>query len=275
MVDSFATEGGGGDDFAALHRKARSCWPEVDVPFDAFVEYLSAVLSRSSKTAISEHANDLFLVCGCLRGCPLAVRSFVQDHVEPVLGAANAAHQSEDLRQIVLERLLSSQGEEPTRLSEYSGRASLRTWLRVVVKRTHLNVIRSQRNGAVQDSNEQLENRLISAGNDPELDYLKVRYAHEFKQAFRTAVSQLDARERLVLKMHVCEGSKTREIAQLVGVHQATVVRWMEGIRQRLLVVTRDHLEQELKLSRAEFESVVRLVLSQVNLLTLSCLQES
>lgn len=274
MVNSSVAKGSGRDDFAALHLQARRCWPDVDVPFEAFVEYLNATLPRSSESSVAEHVNDLFLVCGCLRGCPSAVRSFVEAHVEPALVAANVANQQDDLRQIVLEKLLSNNGDGRSRLSDYSGRASLRTWLRVVVKRTHLNIIRSQRTGASQDSNEQLENRLISAGNDPELDYLKVRYAYEFKQAFRAAVEQLDARDRLVLKMHVCEGSRTREIAQLIGVNQATVVRWMEGIRQRLLAFTRAHLEQELKLSRAEFESVVRLVLSHVNL-TLSCLQES
>jgi RNA polymerase sigma-70 factor (ECF subfamily) len=150
----------------------------------------------------------------------------------------------------------------------------LKTWLRVVIKRCGLNLERSSNNSERQYENDQLEDKLISVGTDPELDYLKLRYAHEFKRAFRAALQQLEARDTLVLKMHVCEGARTGEIARFFGVNRVTVIRWMNGIRQGLLASTQRHLEQELRLSRAEFESIVRLVITSLNV-TLSGLNES
>lgn len=263
------------DSCAALYLQARACWPDPqDVTFEEFVEYLSSIWQRSDDSSVVEHAGDLYLVCGCLKGCPLATRVLVQQYVEPLLVASCEAAHRDDLRQVVLERLLSRQAGGNSRLGEYAGRSSLRTWLRVVIKRTQISLIRSQRHTAHEDSNEQLQNRLISMGSDPEVDYLKVRYAHEFAQAFRVAVEQLDARDRLVLRMYICEGSRARDVAQMLGVNRVTVVRWIAGIRHQLLSFTRAYLERELQITRAEFESVVRLVLSRVNL-TLSSLRES
>lgn len=275
MGELAVAKGTADDSFAALYLRARACWPDPqDVTFEEFVEYLSSIWQRSDDSSVAEHAGDLYLVCGCLKGCPLATRVLVQQYVEPLLVASCEAAQRDDLRQVVLERLLSRQAVGNSRLSEYAGRSALRTWLRVVIKRTQISLIRSQRRAAHEDSNEQLQNRLISMGSDPEVDYLKIRYAHEFAQAFRVAVEQLDARDRLVLRMYVCEGSRARDIAQMLGVNRVTVVRWIAGIRHQLLSFTRAYLERELKITRAEFESVVRLVLSRVNL-TLSSLRES
>lgn len=262
-----------GGNFAALYRKGRANWPDLDIEFYDFVRYVQVILQRSELSAVTEHATDLYLACGCLEGSTVALRTFVRQYVEPLLTVTGALRQREDLRQIVLERLLSAKDGSPPRLSEYSGRSTLRTWLKVVIKRCSLNLERNRVNGERQSANDQLEDKLVSVGNDPELDYLKLRYAHEFKRAFRVALQQLDARDTLVLKMHVCEGARTGEIAQFFGVNRVTVTRWMADIRQGLLRSTQRHLERELRLSRAEFESIVRLVITSLNL-TLSCLNE-
>src|SRR5512133_716823 len=156
---------------AALYLQARACWPDPqNVTFEEFVEYLSSIWQRSDDSSVVEHAGDLYLVCGCLKGCALATRVLVQQYVEPLLVASCDAAHRDDLRQVVLERLLSCQAGGNCRLSEYAGRSSLRTWLRVVIKRTQISLIRSQRHTAHEDSNEQLQNRLISMGSDPEVD---------------------------------------------------------------------------------------------------------
>lgn len=104
-----------------------------------------------------------------------------RSYLDPLLVATVAYQVRDDLRQIVLERLLScTEGSRPS-LSEYSDRASLRTWLRVVVKRCSLNLERELDGKVRRDSSEQLEKRLVSVAANPELDYLKARYADEFR----------------------------------------------------------------------------------------------
>jgi RNA polymerase sigma-70 factor (ECF subfamily) len=193
------------------------------------------------------------------------LRALEHEYLEPVLSVSAATPARDDLRQTVLEKLLLHREGGRRRLEEYSGRSSLRTWIKVVAKRVQLNLARGHASRPTDNVDELSESNLIPAGSDPELDYLRCRYAYEFQLAFRAALRSLDARSTLLLKMHLVERASGSEMAALFGVSRVTVVRWMVGVRQQLLSVTREHLLRERKLSRTEFESVVRLVWKHLN----------
>jgi RNA polymerase sigma-70 factor, ECF subfamily len=248
-----------------MYRRVRLRWPDLEVPFSDFATYVAKRQFESGPAAITEHATDLYLVCACLREIPLALRVLEQEYIEPVLVSSATATARDDLRQIVLEKLLLRREGGQRRLEEFSGRSSLRTWVRVVAKRVQLNLMRGNAGRSADSVDELSESKLIPTGSDPELDYLRYRYAHEFQQAFRAALRSLDARGSLLLKMHLVEHASGGEMAALFGVSRVTVVRWMAGVRQQLLSVTREQLQRERKLSRTEFESVVRLVWQQLN----------
>jgi RNA polymerase sigma-70 factor (ECF subfamily) len=257
-----------------LYQRGKVAWPEVPLVVDVFARYLNDLQRRSDETSVVGNAVDLYLICGCLSGSKVAERAFIHGYLEPLIGINARGEARDDLRQVVLERLLTSEDGRKPRLSEYSGRSSLRTWLKVVVKRCSLNLARGAEGKLRCDPCEELEQALIAPAASPELDYLKTRYAAEFRRAFRSALRELEARDALVLRMHVCEGGRTADIAACFGVNRVTITRWLQDIQQQLLSATRRYLEQEIGVSRTEFESVVKLVISSFDL-TFSGLERS
>ncbi|MBN1612181.1 MAG: sigma-70 family RNA polymerase sigma factor [Polyangiaceae bacterium] len=249
----------------ALHHRAQRRWPELQLPLGAFGEYLAERSAAFTADADCPHADDLYLACCCLHGISVAIRVLENDYLDRLLPPSVRETNRDDLRQAVLERLLSAQAPRQARLADYAGRASLRNWLRVVARRVQLNMMRKSPSESVRDAEELLERFVVPLGRDPELDCVRQRYAREFKEAFRQALRALDPRSTLVLKMHTVQGARGRDIAAVFGVRRATVVRWMAEIRRELFRTTQAHVRQSLRLSSAEFRSIVRLLRSEMD----------
>jgi RNA polymerase sigma-70 factor (ECF subfamily) len=49
-------------------------------------------------------------------------------------------------------------------------------------------------------------------------------------------------------------------------VHRATAARWLEGARDAILATTRARLMERLEISPSELESIIRLVLSRLEI---------
>lgn len=257
-----------------LHSSAQRRWPELQVSLAVFGQYLVDRPAAFNEDNECVQADDLYLACACLQGIPLAIRVLESDYLDPLLPRSGYELNRDDLRQAVLERLLAAEEPRQPRLADYSGRASLRTWLRVVTKRVQLNLLRKTRVEPTRDAEDLTERFVVPLGADPELDCMRLRYAREFKEAFRLAIRRLDARSTLVLRMHTIQGATGNEIATLFGVRRATVVRWMAEIRRELFSMTREYLREALRLSSTEFESIVRLVRSELDT-NLSVLRET
>ncbi len=71
-------------------------------------------------------------------------------------------------------------------------------------------------------------------GDDPEMDYLKTRYAKEFRAAFASVLARLPEREREILRKYFLEGVKTDAIGALYKVDGSTARRWLGGTRERI-----------------------------------------
>ncbi|MBZ0236411.1 MAG: helix-turn-helix domain-containing protein, partial [Deltaproteobacteria bacterium] len=102
--------------------------------------------------------------------------------------------------------------------------------------------------------------------HDPELALLKARYAGELEAALRRAGEALTERERALLRLAFVDGLNVDQVGDVYGVHRATAARWIARARTRVFELTRDDLRARLALTPTEFESVVRLVRSQVEL---------
>ena len=100
---------------------------------------------------------------------------------------------------------------------------------------------------------------------DQELEYMKGMYRDEFKAAFWQALSELSLRERNILRHQLLDGLNADQIGALYKVHRITVVRWNKKIREDLLARTRKALMARLSLDKSEFESITRLIRSQLD----------
>jgi RNA polymerase sigma-70 factor (ECF subfamily) len=240
----------------------RARLPGVALAAERFLAYLSERLDDA--TLSEDIAHDLYLACACLEGDARALEELEKSHLslvpQFVAGIDSTESGVDEIRQELRDRLLVGRGESRPKLAEYRGRGRLASWLRVVALRTALNM----RAGAKQRVSPEAADALL-ASPDPELEYLRARYAPQFHAAFEQALATLDAQERTVLRMHLVDGLSIDRIGQLFDVHRATAARWLGRAREQLFVKTRDYLHAELGLSATEFASIVKLVQSQLD----------
>ena len=92
----------------------------------------------------------------------------------------------DDVKQRVRERLFVPREGVLPRIASYTGRGPLAGWLRILATRTAIDARRAQQRAAGHASDDGLC-RVAAASPDPELGYLKGRYAREFGEATANA----------------------------------------------------------------------------------------
>lgn len=171
-----------------------------------------------------------------------------------------------DLGQLVRERLcVGTSGSRP-RLLEYAGRGPLLHWLRVTVVRMRVDLQRRRAREPVAPAGADALLAASAGGDDPELAYLRAHYGELLKQAFARALGALDAEQRTLLRQHLVANLAATQIAGIYGVHHATAKRWLVRARELLWRNTRREVMLALGLSRNQFDSIVRLVHSELDL---------
>jgi RNA polymerase sigma-70 factor (ECF subfamily) len=257
----------------ALIDRARAAWPEFALDDERFLSYVAARFQDRSDdvaAAIRElRAQDLLLAAACVDGDVAATAAFHRDYAGVAARAVARIYPAEmggdDLTQAVIERLLVGD-QSPPAIALYAGRGDLTSYVRVAALHAALKQRdKNRRNDARRDDFGRIE-ELSARDDDPELATLRERYSHEFKAAFQIALESLDAAQRNLLRFHYVSGLTTREIATLTGVNQSTVTRRLAQVRAELLSKSRQVLLERLRVSPAEFGSVMRLVESQIDL---------
>ncbi len=215
-----------------------------------------------------ERVDDVRLVVACLRGDPLALAAF--DAVLAPVAAAAASSMGDrafvaDVQQIVRQRLLVPEPGRAPRLTSWSGRGALSTFLHVVASRAALN-LRASAPKAEQQTDDELLLELSTKGDDPEVELLKQRYRGEFKQAFAAALQALPAELRAAVGQYYLDGLTLSDLSRLYGWSIATASRRLADAREQLLATTRGNLSARLQLSQNELDSVLRLIASRLSI---------
>ncbi|MCL4227840.1 MAG: sigma-70 family RNA polymerase sigma factor [Myxococcales bacterium] len=254
-------------DVARAAAAARQAWPALAEP-PGFVARLAEALAGGGGAGGRVHADDLYLACACAGGDPAALAAFDRAVLPQISGAVRRIDPSPDfadeVRQAVRARLLVGDAGEPPRIAGYAGRGPLVAWVRVAAVRLALALRdRRRREAPVAHAGDDVGDL---AALDPELALLKARYAGELEEALRRAGQALTERERALLRLAFADGLNVDQVGDVYGVHRATAARWIARARERLFELTRDDLRARLALSPTEFDSVVRLVRSQVEL---------
>jgi RNA polymerase sigma-70 factor (ECF subfamily) len=217
---------------------------------------------------------DLYLACACAHQMPGAIAAFDRDYMREVDVALQRMRigppRLHDVQQLVRQRLFvgggtAGQPTGPGKIAEYGGRGDLRRWVRSVAVRTCLNELRKGRREILVDD-EQLIAQHAIATDDPEIEYMKRTYAHEFREAFGMALGQLGAREQTLLRYHHVDGLNIDEIGAIYRIHRVTAFRWIEKAKELLARSTLELLRGRLKLAASELDSVLRMIRSQIHL---------
>jgi len=243
----------------ALIAAGRAAWPGVDVDEDAFARYLAA-----RDPVDPQHAADLYLACACAGGDQAAIAAFLREmvpHIEAaVLGLGADPAQADEVRSQLVDALLV--GERPGVVT-YAGRGQLRSWVRSIAVRTGMRHLGRTR--AAQGGDDALAT-LAADADDPEIEHLKARYGVAFRAAFAEALAALTARQRNLLRQHYLDELTVDQLGALYRVHRATAARWVAAAREALFDDTRRRMIEALGLAPTDYDSILRLLHSQLDL---------
>jgi RNA polymerase sigma-70 factor, ECF subfamily len=243
----------------------RSAYPAIDLPWAAFTHFAQA--RSETWKGNPERACDLYLACACVAGLPAAVAEFVSkfgERIPAYLGRlARNADLVAEVRQVIVIRCLVADGEKPPALTGYSATGSLEGWLRATAVREALALNRrSERNSDGVEA--ALEARMPWA--DREISLFKQIYREPVSRAFAAACSEIATEDRVLLRLHYVEGVTTANLASMFGVSRATLIRRLAGARQSLVERVRASLKQAAGVADQDFDSILRLVQSQIDL---------
>jgi RNA polymerase sigma-70 factor, ECF subfamily len=261
-------------------RSAAAAWPGIELSHESFVAHLAELL-RDEPDPIAAlaaiHAEDVYLAWACANGDPRALSMFEEKFLPQattyVRRMMRSADSLDEFRTLLRERLfVGSHGAGP-KIASYRGRGSLWGWLRVAAFRVGKNLLRREKDRPDRDRFELGDVR--SPLPDPELAFVKGRYAKEFKAAFQTTLSALSSDERAVLRFYYLDGMTVQAIGKLYRVHASTITRWIARAREQVLVETNRLLAKRLDLAPNELRDVVGLIDSQLELSMRRCLQDS
>ncbi len=251
--------------------KARTAWPDLDVPEEAFCAALGRAVRREPArdvfaTLERVAAADLYLATACALGSHDAIAAFESSYgaaLDRRIGRRTPAGLAAEVRQHIRVQLLVGDGRPP-RIAEYHGLGELQPWLFVVVARLLIDAQRVRAESAHASAADPSA-QLLANGSDPELWYLQAHYADVMRAAFADAVAALAPKERLVLRYRVVDGLSTEQIGAMYHVHPATVRRWLAAARERLLARVHDSIARQLG-TTSEVSSVVRLAKDQLDI---------
>jgi RNA polymerase sigma-70 factor (ECF subfamily) len=208
---------------------------------------------------------DLFLAHACLAGDPAALQIFDATYVTHVRSyVARFEFTPGDLAevsQLLRVRLLT--GPEP-KLMQFAGAGPLARWIRVAAVRVAVNFLASRHGKAAAADVAPEEALLLATADLPaaEQDVVNLLMTAKHRTVVREilgeALAALPDHEKTVLRMYLLDGVAVESIARVFSVHRATVARWLNGIRRRVLDAVNDRLSLRLGASGSQVRSLFR-----------------
>jgi RNA polymerase sigma-70 factor len=295
-------------DLDAIYSRCTEAYPDVTSSKDdlkqaivrAVVKYLvsygegSTLPTREEiKTFVDELQDlDLFLTLACARGCEQAwwqfdrqYRSFIERLAHQLSGRGMDANEVIDSVYVDLYGTKTVDGVRQSKFRTYTGRGTLRGWLRTVISHTVVDLYRGRQNEIP------LEEWSKSGDERPERpapgarvygseilmleNVARERYRSMTLAALDRSLATLDAHETLLLLYYHVEGLKLREIARIVDapsssirrwfqrrtsrassarVHESTVMRWLEKVYKKVSDRFRSELKTKYGLNPEEID---------------------
>jgi RNA polymerase sigma-70 factor (ECF subfamily) len=219
-------------------------------------------------------ADDLCLIIACERGDEKAWNDLVERFTATVRSAARSASANEDAAEDLAQSIWAElyglrtrkDGKPASKLAYYSGRGSLAGWLRAVIAQLSVDTFRKQSKLVQAEEDTDLERLARDAHvsetqtfaangiQNPE-QALSNRFAQTDLQAALThAVRELEAADRLLVKLYYFDNLRLREAGVVLGVHEATASRRLSRIQTDLRKRVSQILVDEKGWTKAETE---------------------
>ena len=223
-------------------------------------------------------ADDLCLIVACERGDEKAWEDLVANFDSTVKSAARKIssnnEDAEDLASSIWAELyglrVDADGNKKSKLAYYSGRGSLAGWLRAVVSQLAIDQFRKTSKFVQIEEDREFENLANEAANgdgnhfgskteNPEDLLTDKQTSSDVSAALSAAIAELEAEDRLILKLYYFDDLKLKDIAATFGYHEATASRKLTRVQTEI----RKGVEKELKNRHGWTETEVKRHLSE------------
>lgn len=302
------------DSVVSLYLRCAEVAPNFGVTEECFRENLARAVRKylfrddtapPTDEEISQFLNelqiqDLFLAIACANGSERAWWEFDQQHrsyLERVARhLASSDVNAEEVVDSVYVELYGTRivdGVRQSKFATYTGRGSLRGWLRTIVwhalvdlhRASHDEVSLDEMTETVGEGHAQTQFVQASRGGESEMldEIVRERYRKTTAKALEAAFAALDDHEKLLLLFYHVEGMKLREISRLVEipesplrnwfqrrstrrenvpqsrVHESTVMRWLEKTYEKVLRVFKGELTSNGNLKETEISLCIEI----------------
>ncbi|HEY2865860.1 MAG TPA: hypothetical protein VGJ02_02095 [Pyrinomonadaceae bacterium] len=254
----------------------------------------------------SVQGDDLFMALACANGNERAWWEFDQQHRSYMERVARHLAKTDIDAQEVIDQVYVElygtkvvDGERQSKFSTYSGRGSLRGWLRTVIWHALVDLHRA---GHDEVSLDELTETIgegaahagfaeVPAGGEDEMveRLTRDRYRSATVSAIGNAFGALEPHEKLLLLYYHSDGMKLREIARLVEneesplrgwfqrrsatrdkdpasrIHESTIMRWLEKCYARVLEVFKSELAAKHRLKPEEIAVCMELAMEDLS----------
>lgn len=253
----------------------------------ALEKYLFKDNENASSAEIKEfidsiRADDFCLIIACEKGDEKAWNDLVKNFDATVKSAARSisknVEDAEDLASSIWAELYGLKhdkgGKLKTKLSYYSGRGSLGGWLRAVTNQLAIDQFRKMKRlvqieedrefeNLAQDSSEKTGNDLVvSKSENPEELFSQTEAQKDVSNALKQAIDELEAEDKLILKLYYFDDLKLKEIGSTLGFHEATASRKLVRVQTEI----RKSVEKILRSKHGWNEEEVKRNLSETAL---------
>jgi RNA polymerase sigma factor (sigma-70 family) len=220
---------------AALERCTEKRLAGGILPPDKLEDYLGSL-----------HLEDLALAVACLENCEAAwehffaaYRGYLRSAAAAILRCSSASPQASELADSLFAELYGlEQGHRRERslFRYFHGRSSLKTWLRAVLARRHIDGIRAGRRFESLDGDESKNSaaQKLPRVSTPLADPHRERYIALFVRALQAALASLDPRDERRLRLYYAEEQTLAQIGKQLGEHESSVSRNLDRIRLAL-----------------------------------------
>ena len=204
----------------------KAAWPDCDLDREQFVRRAE----RLDAPTGDDGAAEVYLAIAIEAGVSGAAEELERRYLAQ-LPAALAGHKAtpteiDEVVQQVRAKLVAPRADGTTPLVDYAGRGQLDGLVRVTAVRVFLTM---REKTAREVPGEDWLDRIVAP--DLERQVLAAAERADVKQAIASALGELPARERAVLRMHFVNELGIDPIAKLLGVHRATAARQLSRIK--------------------------------------------
>lgn len=255
---------------ATVEQTVGAAWDGEPPHLEAFGAELSRCLDDDADPiAVAKlSAVDLHLAFAARQGHTAAMARFeasVMSKLNRVIGRVDSSEAFiDEIKQRLRTKLFVSDGTTPAKIAHYTGQGELLVWVRVVAVREALDSVRAERRRAL-DSDEALM-AIEASGTGPDMLAFKQQYKAQFSAAFRDSLASLKPEQRNVLRLHYVHGLSVDKLGAVLRVHRSSAARRVAKARQDLLSGTRRLLHTRLSIDRQEFDQLMGLVASRLDL---------